>query len=108
MIRLRALRAKMGTNEYFLTTATFGEVARIVNYKESPKDWPVEIRQQRPLNISRVRNDMVPYLIENENRFYNALVVEHVRPGSERHDITFVPDPSDPDVGWLGLEGLAM
>jgi DNA sulfur modification protein DndB len=96
----------MGNTNYFLTTARFGEVARIVNYKEDDKNWPVALRQQRPLNMSRIRNDMVPYLIEMDDHFYNALVVEHVRPGSPTHDIKFVPDAEDPTTGWVELEGI--
>lgn len=105
MIRLRAIKGKMGNSEFFLTTATFGEVTRIVNYKENYKEWPVELRQQRGLNISRVKHEMVPYLIENGEHFYNALVVEHVRPSSTTHDIVFKPDPNDPLTGWVELEG---
>ena len=55
MIRLRALKGQMGNTNYYLTTATFGEVARMVRYKENDRDWPPELRQQRPLNMSRVR-----------------------------------------------------
>lgn len=105
MIRLRAIKGAMGNSYYYLTTATFGEVARIVNYKDNPRDWPIELRQQRPLNMSRVRNDMVPYLVENEDHFYNALVVEHIRPGTPDHSINFVPDEADDSVGWVELEG---
>ena len=105
MIRLKAIRGKQGNLDYFVTTATYGEVARIVNYKEQVKGWPPALQQQRPLNMSRVRNDMVPYLIENEDHFYNALVVEHVRPGDTQHDVKFVPDQDDPTCGWVELAG---
>lgn len=106
MIRLRAIKGHMGNTEYFLTTATFGEVARIVNYKENkPKDWPVELQKQRPLNMSRVRNHMVPYLLEHEDRFYNALVVEHSRPTGADQKVKFVPDAGEGQVGWVELEG---
>jgi hypothetical protein len=77
----------------------------IVNYKENPKEWPTELRQQRPLNMSRVRKDMVPYLTENDDHFYNALVVDHVRPGGMNNNVKFVPDEDDPMTGWVELEG---
>ena len=48
---------------------------------------------------------MVPYLIDMDDHFYNALVVEHVRPGSPKHDVTFIPDEHDPTTGWVELEG---
>lgn len=106
MIRLRALKARMGTMDYYLTKATLGEVARIVNYKENAKGWPESLKSQRPLNMTRVRKDMVPYLVDNPDHFYNALVVEHVRPpGSSNHDIRFIPDDARSDSGWIELEG---
>lgn len=105
MIRLRAIRARMGRIDYYITTASLGEVARIVSYKENPKNWPVELRKQRPLNMTRVRKEMVPYLLENPDHFYNALVLEHVRPGSTNHDIRFIADPDQPNTGWVELEG---
>ncbi len=104
MIRLRAIKGHMGSIDYYMTTATFGEIARIVRYKEDAKGWPVELRQQRPLNMTRVRNDMVPYLTGHPDHFYNALVVEHVRPGGIDHVIKFVPDANDATVGWIQLE----
>jgi len=48
---------------------------------------------------------MVPYLVENEDHFYNALVVEHVRPGSIDHTIRFTPDNENSNTGWVELEG---
>ena len=105
MIRLRALKGQIGNTDYYLTMATFGEVARMVRYKENDRDWPAELRQQRPLNMSRVKNFMVPYLVENQDHFYSALVVEHVRPGETKHEVTFVPDQDEPHTGWVEMEG---
>ena len=103
MIRLRAIKGQMGITSFYMTTATFGEVARIVRYKENPKERPAELRQQRTLNMSSVRDHMVPYLVGHPDHFYNALVVEHVRPGEVTHEIRFVPDPGNADVGWVEL-----
>ena len=106
MIRLKAFKGRIGNTDYYLTMATFGEVARMVSYKVSDsKDWPPELRQQRPLNMSRVKNFMVPYLLENEDHFYSALVVEHVRPDDTNHSINFIADQDDPSTGWVEMNG---
>lgn len=105
MIKLRAIKGKMGNTDFYMTSATLGEVARIVNYKEKPKGWSPEISTQRPLNMTRVRKEMVPYLVENLDHFYNALVVEHVRLGDTNNEVRFVPDKEDAKVGWIELEG---
>ena len=48
MIRLRAFRGQIGNTDFYLSVATFGEVARMVSYKVNDRDWPAELRQQRP------------------------------------------------------------
>ncbi len=108
MIRLKAIKGEMGETEFFLTTATFGEISRMVRYKENEKEWPAELRQQRPLNMSSVRNLMVPYLVENEDHFYSALVVEHIRPGNGDNSVNFIPDTDGSDVGWVEMQGAEM
>ncbi|TAK64528.1 MAG: DGQHR domain-containing protein [Dehalococcoidia bacterium] len=104
MMRFRALKGRMGTTDFYLCTASLSEVARQVDYKESKQDWAPEVLQQRPLNVKRVTNEMVPYLVENEDHFYNTLVVEHVRPGEIHHDINFVPDEQGSSAGWIEIE----
>ncbi len=105
MIRLRAFKGRIGITDYYLTMATFGEVARMVRYKENDRDWPAELRQQRPLSMTRVKNFMVPYLVENPDHFYSALVVEHLRPGETTHDVKFIEDQDDENTGWVEMEG---
>ena len=48
---------------------------------------------------------MVPYLVENEHHFYNALVVEHIRPGDTKNEVRFMSDAGDSNVGWVEFEG---
>ena len=48
---------------------------------------------------------MVPYLVENEDHFYSALVVEHVRPGETVHEVKFVADQDQAYSGWIEMEG---
>lgn len=105
MIRLRAFKGRIGNTDFYLSMATFGEVARMVSYKMNDKEWPTELRQQRPINMSRVKNSMVPYLLENDDHFYSALVVEHVRPDETKHDVTFIADQDDPSTGWVEMNG---
>src|ERR1700694_3800543 len=78
-----ALRSLMGDLEYYVSTVTFGEAARMVEYVENVDSWtsetPPELKLQRRLNQQRVERELVPYLTSNPDHFYSALTVE-VRP----------------------------
>lgn len=75
-----AIRALMGDVEYFVSTVTFGEAARMIEYVEEVDGWtvetPPELKLQRKLNTQRVERELVPYLIASPDHFYSALTVE--------------------------------
>lgn len=75
-----AIRASMGDLEFYVSTVTFGEAARMVEFVEDVDGWtgetPSELKLQRKLNLQRVERELVPYLVSNEDHFYSALTVE--------------------------------
>ena len=109
-----ALRALMGDLEYYVSTVTFGEAARMVEYVEEVDGWtsetPPELKLQRRLNQQRVERELVPYLVGNEDHFYSALTVE-IRPAPYSHGegaISFEVKDSFPgglQFGVLTLDG---
>jgi len=78
-----AIRCRAGDLEYFISTVTYGEAARMIDYVEDVDGWtaatPPELKLQRKLNIARVEREMVPYLLHSDDHFYSALTVE-IRP----------------------------
>jgi DNA sulfur modification protein DndB len=84
----------MGDTEFFATVLTFGEVARMVDFVEDIDDWDShtdpEAKSQRKLNMGRVERELVPYLLETDDRFYSALTVE-VRPSLEEEGVSAIP-----------------
>jgi DNA sulfur modification protein DndB len=109
-----ALRALMGDLEYYVSTVTFGEAARMVEYVEEVDGWtgetPPELKLQRRLNQQRVERELVPYLVSNSDHFYSALTVE-IRPvpyGGSEGSIAFDVKDSFPgglQFGTLTLDG---
>ncbi len=109
-----ALRALMGDLEYYVSTVTFGEAARMVEYVEHVDGWtsetPPELKLQRRLNQQRVERELVPYLIANQDHFYSALTVE-IRPApyaDGQGSITYDVKDSFPgglQFGTLTLDG---
>jgi len=81
MTTTAALRGKMGEYEYFQTTMKPGDVisktSAAVDYF-SPDDWDEmgEIaRVQREPDKVRILQEIAPYLIRSQKRFFNSIVV---------------------------------
>src|SRR6476619_5653253 len=97
-----AIRANMGETDYFVSSVTFGEAARMVDYVEDVDNWtdetPPELKLQRKLNLQRVEREMVPYLLSAEDHFYSALTIE-IRPApnlDQENQINFSEQQSFP------------
>jgi DNA sulfur modification protein DndB len=109
-----AMRAKMGDLDYFVSTITFGEAARMIEYVEAVDSWtpetPPELKLQRKLNTQRVERELVPYLLSSDDHFYSALTVE-IRPApyvDAEGEIAFDVRESFPgglQFGTLTLDG---
>lgn len=111
---LPALRARMGTTDYFLSVVTLGEASRLIEYVEEVDSWtvetPPELKLQRKLNIQRVERELVPYLLSRDDHFYSSLTVE-IRPVPYEQgpgEVEFTPKENFPGgvaFGSLTLDG---
>lgn len=74
-----AIRGKIGSTEYYIATMKASEV---VNSLRIPKDMPdwghesIEDRYQREINYKRVKEQIAPYIANDPDRFFNALIVD--------------------------------
>jgi DNA sulfur modification protein DndB len=104
-----AARGSMGGLNFYVTTMKLGELARNVGYTERDvgggASSPPDLLRQRKLNLTRVRQEMKPYLLDNPDHFFSALLVEVVQPGEPTHEITFVPQGDSDDVGIVRFDG---
>jgi DNA sulfur modification protein DndB len=106
-----ALKGRMGEMDYFVATMKLGEVVKAVGYAEDIQKWedgiPSEVKKQRKLNMSRVREEMVPYLTINKDHFYSAITAEVERPGDPENVIHFKPLAEDKDgsIGRVEFDG---
>src|ERR1051325_9481163 len=98
-----ALKGTMGNFDYYVTVMKLGEVVKQIGYAEDLQKWdegiPSEYKKQRKLNMSRVTNEMVPYLSVNPDHFYAALTAEVERPGDPSSTILFEPTEGSDEVG---------
>jgi DNA sulfur modification protein DndB len=84
-----AIRGKIGSTEYYVATMKASEV---VNSLRIPKDMPdwghesIEERYQREINYKRVKDQIAPYIANDPDRFFNALIVDILSPEGVNFD----------------------
>lgn len=113
-----AQRAKLGSTVYYIAKMPVEELVNSVGLAiELPewKDMTPDEKMQREPDINRVVNEICPYFIEDEDRFFGSLIVD-IYSGFEnmkfdpiskyvKDDITFAYDVSMKDAGFLTLPG---
>ena len=113
-----AQRAKLGSTVYYIAKMPVEELVNSVGLAiELPewKDMTPDEKMQREPDINRVVNEICPYFIEDQDRFFGSLIVdiysefENMKfdPISKyvKDDITFAYDVSMQDAGFLSLPG---
>lgn len=113
-----AQRAKLGSTVYYIAKMPVEELVNSVGLAiELPewKDMTPDEKMQREPDINRVVNEICPYFIQDQDRFFGSLIVD-IYSGFEnmkfdpiskyvKDDITFAYDVSMQDAGFLSLPG---
>lgn len=113
-----AQRAKLGSTVYYIAKMPVEELVNSVGLAiELPewKDMTPDEKMQREPDINRVVDEICPYFIEDQDRFFGSLIVD-IYSGFEnmkfdpiskyvKDDITFAYDVSMQDAGFLSLPG---
>lgn len=113
-----AQRAKLGSTVYYIAKMPVEELVNSVGLAiELPewKDMTPDEKMQREPDINRVVNEICPYFIEDQDRFFGSLIVD-IYSGFEnmkfdpiskyvKDDITFAYDVSMQEAGFLSLPG---
>ena len=78
-----ALKGKLGAMDYYVLTIKAAELARAVQIPlESDalkwKDLSIEERYQREINYNRCKKQIAPYLANDPNRFFGAIIIAAV------------------------------
>jgi len=72
------MRGCFGSTEYYIVTMHAKELTErlvVPNDIEGWEELSLEERYQRDINFARVKRQIVPYLIEDEDRFFGSLIV---------------------------------
>jgi len=73
-----AVKGQMGSTQYYSATMKASELSRIVRAAQERDDWAnlgIEERMQRELDGKRIRREIIPYLVNSEDRFFASLIV---------------------------------
>lgn len=79
MATLGCIKGQMGTTTYYMAKMSAGELIDRVGIAKELPEWPdmtAEEKMQRECDIKRVVNDMVPYITEDEDRFFPSLIID--------------------------------
>ena len=74
-----ALQGKMGSRTYWVTVWPWGFVRTMIDFAENLPDYatlPPAEQVQREINSNRVKKQIVPYILTNDDRFFGGLIVE--------------------------------
>ncbi len=78
-VTMLAQEGHMGSNTYYLTTMKANTLITTVGYASEMENWPdmsVDERMQRELKGDRVATEIVPYIINDPEWFFGALIVD--------------------------------
>lgn len=73
-----AIRGKLGNTEYYETTMKVRDLVTNIRRPSELDDWAnfsIEERMQRELDDKRVKEQIVPYLVRNGDRFFGSIIV---------------------------------
>lgn len=76
-----AMKGKFGSTEYFILAMKAGELVsktRIPSEMPEWKDLTLEEREQRQINHNRVKAEIAPYLVNDKDRFFGAIILTAV------------------------------
>ena len=74
-----ALQGEMGSRTYWVTVWQWGFVRTMIEFAQDLPDYtslPPAEKVQREVNSPRVQKQIVPYILNNDDRFFGALIVE--------------------------------
>lgn len=74
---IAAMQAKIGSTEYYVLSMKAQELSRSVVFpsKKEREDLPLDAREQRDLNLNRVKKHIAPYMSGNQDRFWGAVIL---------------------------------
>lgn len=74
---IAALKGRLGSTDYFVASMKAGELVKkaFTSPRASWDNMPLEEREQHNINHNRVREQLAPYIANDEDRFFGAIIL---------------------------------
>lgn len=82
MNTIGCIRANLGTTTYYIAKMTAGQLIDLVGFAMEMPEWDsmtADEKMQRTLDVIRVVNDLVPYIVEDPDKFFGCLIIDIYR-----------------------------
>ena len=92
MATIGCIRAKMGDTPYYLAKMSAGQLIDSVGIAKELPEWPdmnADEKMQREYDIKRVVEEMVPYVVDDPNRFFGSLIID-IYSGYEGYGVSYI------------------
>ncbi len=79
MATLGCIKAKVGKTTYYISKISARELIDKVGIANELPEWPdmtAEEKMRRECDIRRIVEEIVPYVIEDPDRFFSSLIVD--------------------------------
>lgn len=79
MITIGCIKAKIGSTDYYIAKMPAGQLVDNVGFAMEMPEWDqmtADEKMQRSLEVNRVVNDIVPYVVSDPDKFFGSLIVD--------------------------------
>lgn len=79
MATIGCIKAQMGTTPYYIAKMSVGELIDKVGIAKELPEWPdmsADEKIQREYDIKRIVDEMVPYVVDDPDRFFGSLIID--------------------------------
>ena len=79
MLTIGCIRGRIGSTDYYLAKMRAGTLIDSVGFATEMPEWKemtADEKMQRTLDVNRVVSEIVPYVVEDPDRFFGSLIVD--------------------------------
>lgn len=79
MNTIGCIRAQQGTTPYYIAKMPAGQLIDLVGFAKEMPEWDsmtADEKMQREIDVNRVVTELVPYIVEDIDRFFGCLIVD--------------------------------
>ncbi|WP_418790942.1 DNA sulfur modification protein DndB [Phosphitispora sp. TUW77] len=79
MATIGCIKAKLGSTDYYIAKMSAGQLIDSIGFAMEMPEWEemtADEKMQRSLEVNRVVTEIVPYVIEDPDKFFGSLIID--------------------------------